>query len=314
MLSIRLFGKMSLVNSAGLEALHFGKLAELFSFLLLQRGRAHSREVLASLLWGETMTAVSKKHLRQALWQLQTILRDGTEQPMLVVGRDSVHLDVPEGVWFDVAAFESACAESRDLSYRELNESQARSLRSAVDLYRGDLLEGWYQEWCLIERERLQNLCLMALEKLMRYFQEQRQYDCGLEMGERILRMDRAHERTYQAMMMMQYQAGDRAGALRQYQRCETALRQELSVGPTKRTLELLELIRADNPGTSQTSATGQQGGSGDNTQSIVCRLRRILGLLSDVQLRVEKELQAIDQELPEQSASPAVSQKASGM
>ena len=34
-------------------------------------------------------------------------------------------------------------------------------------VYRGDLLEGCYQDWCLFERERLQNAYLAMLDKLM---------------------------------------------------------------------------------------------------------------------------------------------------
>jgi hypothetical protein len=40
----------------------------------------------------------------------------------------------------------------------DLNEAQAQLLKDAVNLYCGDLLEGWYQDWCLFERERLQSI------------------------------------------------------------------------------------------------------------------------------------------------------------
>ena len=46
-------------------------LQQLLCYLLLFRDRSHPRETLASLLWGNTSTARSKKYLRQALWQLQ---------------------------------------------------------------------------------------------------------------------------------------------------------------------------------------------------------------------------------------------------
>ncbi len=64
-----------------------------------------------------------------------------------------------------------------------------------MDLYRGDLLEGWYQEWCLFERERLQNAYMLMLDKLMGYCEAHSEYEQGLVYGDLILRLDHASER-----------------------------------------------------------------------------------------------------------------------
>jgi DNA-binding SARP family transcriptional activator len=75
MLSVCLFGKFSVHDDGReLDRLPGGKPIELFCYLLLQRERPHSREVLASLLWGDCTTSQSKKYLRQALWQLQEMV------------------------------------------------------------------------------------------------------------------------------------------------------------------------------------------------------------------------------------------------
>jgi two-component SAPR family response regulator len=89
-----------------------------------------------------------------------------------------------------------------------------------VALYHGDLLEDWFQDWCLYERERLQNIYLAALDKLMDYCEASRDYDAGLAYGTRILRHDLARERTHRRLMRLYYLAGDRTSALRQYDRC----------------------------------------------------------------------------------------------
>jgi len=306
MLSIRLFGTLSLQQGVTeLESLRLGKPAELFCFLLLRRDRPHPREILASMLWGDNTTEVSKKYLRQALWQLQTIVRDGMERlSILMADRESVQVKLANGVWLDVALFENACAQALRVHHSQLTEPQAQALRSAIDLYRGDLLEGWYQEWCLIERERLQNMYLLSLEKLMHYSEERQQFAFGLEMGDRILRLDRAHEGAYQSLMRMHYVVGNRAGALRQYQRCESALREELGVRPGRRTRELLEQIRVDSVEDPQpvpsAPAKHQQDETGnDSIREVLPHLRKVLSILSDTQSRIEDEVKAINQELP---------------
>jgi len=110
MISIRVFGKLS-VEQGGrtLEGLHAGKPLELFCYLLLHRDRFHSREALASLLWGNFTTVQSKKYLRQVLWQLQTLFYNGGGSgDVLLVTRDSVRFNSASGTWLDVAVFEKA--------------------------------------------------------------------------------------------------------------------------------------------------------------------------------------------------------------
>jgi len=88
MLSIRTFGKLSVQwDSNSLAGLTAGKPLELLCYLLLQRAWFHSREALASLLWGDFTTAQSTKYLRQMLWQLQTIFSDVGSRDLLVVTR-----------------------------------------------------------------------------------------------------------------------------------------------------------------------------------------------------------------------------------
>ncbi len=312
MLSVRLFGRFS-VHSGGtqLDQLPSGKPVELFCYLLLQRGRPHSREVLASLLWGDCTTSQSKKYLRQALWQIKEIVACGSPAaPVLLIDRDSVRFNAQSEVWLDVAAFEDACLQLQDLPRGAVTNQQAEVLKGAVAIYRGDLLEGWYQDWCLFERERLQNLYLLMLDKLMAYCEDHQQYEAGLEFGERILRLDRAHERTYQEMMRLHHLAGDRAGALRLYQRCTVALQEELSVTPGRQTVQIVEQIRGDCVPVSQSVAS--KGGGAEKrdaepaTAGTLTYLRRLLSVLNDAQSRIEEELQAVDQVVRRQLPIPA--------
>ena len=75
-----------------------------------------------------------------------------------------------------------------------------------------------------------------------------------------MLREDRARERTHRRLMRLYYLAGDRTGALRQYERCAAALRQELDVEPSRRTSELERRIRRDDPGLAVAAGAGTAG------------------------------------------------------
>src|SRR5262249_45023608 len=147
-------------------------------------------------------------------------------------------------LWFDVLLFEQAFALVQDVPGRQLVASSAQVLKTAEELYRGKLLEGWYSDWCLYERERLQHMYLAMLDKLMEYSEAHQEYETGQTYGMRALRYDRARERTHRRMMRLQYLAGDRTAALYQYERCAAALQEELGVQPAQSTVVLYEKIR----------------------------------------------------------------------
>lgn len=250
-LNANLFGKFSLSRDGHeLHVLESPKLQELFCYLLLHRVTPHPREMLATLLWSESCTAQAKKYLRQALWHIQSALDEPCQceqSRVLCVAPEWVRFNPDAELCLDVAIFDCACAKARGLAGRTLDAATACEINRAVELYRGDLLEGWYQDWCLCERERLQSLYLIMLDKLMSYCEAHQEYERGLDFGARSLRHDSARESTHRRLMRLYYHAGDRTAALRQYQRCAAALKAELDVKPAQRTATLYEQIRADN-------------------------------------------------------------------
>lgn len=317
-LCVRLFGK-PVIERAGknLEGFHASKAQELFCYLLLQRHRVHSRETLASLLWSESPTSISKKYLRQAFWQLHLTFQSEVgvgPGRLLVVDGDSVRFDPELKLWLDVDVFERAAAGVQGRAGERLSPSEALTLAEAVSLYRGDLLEGWYFDWCLCERERLQSMFILLLDKLMGAAELTCEYEKGMAYGEQILRYDRARERTYQRMMRLQCLAGDRAGAIRQFQRCVAALDQELGVRPSRQTLEIYEQIRADKlekkPGVSAPEVTANGRPALRQSSRFVSphsRLRQLRSLLVAVQRRIQQDIRAVDQTLSNTSTLAAL-------
>lgn len=228
------------------------KLQEIMSYLLLFRQRPHQREVLAGTLWGASSPPRSRKNLRQSLWQMQETKlpadSPGPDKPLLLVEKEWVQVN-QEGIWLDVAELEYAFDQVQSTAGERLTFEQAALVEKAVELYRGDLLEGWQEEWCLFERERIRAINLTMLEKLLGYCEASGRYEEGLIYGERLLRHDRAHERAHWRMMRLSYLGGDRTGALRQFDKCRAALAEELGVTPGRLTRVLYEQICADAEG-----------------------------------------------------------------
>ena len=269
----------------------------MLSYLLIHRDKPHSREALASLLWGDTSTEKSKKYLRQALWHLHGALNsdNGHGTHVLLVEHDWLSLNPCSDLWTDVADFERAFAGAEGIAGRQLDAEKAQALRDAVLLYSDDLLPGYYQDWILFERERLQNMYLLMLDKLIVHLQFQGEYEVAQGYAATILRYDAARERTHRQLMHLYSLAGDRTSALRQFERCVLALKQELGVKPERKTVELYERIKSDQMGHSESPDNIFSAPQTPTSSDILTRLKQLQAIVSGVQRRIQRDIKSIE-------------------
>jgi DNA-binding SARP family transcriptional activator len=313
MLRVQLFGNLRIrVHERRLECFQSNRAKELFCYLLLHRDHPHARETLAGRFWADCDKNQSRKYLRQALWQLHHSIRDagrGAEARCLNVEGEFVSWDAKADIWVDVFQFEETFASAQLTAGDKLSRERADDLRHAVALYEGDLMEGWYQDWCLFHRERLQSNYLVLLDKLMDYSELHREYDAGLAYGERLLNRDKVRERSYVRMMRLQYLAGDRAGAIRQFQRCVAALQEELGIKPSRRTCEVYERIRADQLDLvpSRPAAPEAAASEGRVSPALMPDLRELKSQLLMLQDHVQFQIQRIDEALGSPALNPSL-------
>ena len=295
------FGQFSARREGHVVALGSGKVQELFCYLLLHRTRPGLREKLASVLWPHTTTAQSKAYLRRALWQLQSIFKaqfDSEACSVLVVSPEWIQCNPELDLWMDVEVFEQAYHAVAGVPGHRLSTWQAERLQEAVVLYEGDLLESYYQEWCLYERERFRHQFVVMLDKLVTYHEVHRQYEVALAYAERNLACDRARERTHRQLMRLRYLADDRTGAIRQYESCVQALREDLDTRPSEATKQLYEQIRIDRLSKPHEALFIAAKGSLKSPHDILSQLKDALDLLAEAQDQVRKKVAVLEETL----------------
>lgn len=308
LLSISLLGRIDIrYDGSPLSISDATRVQELFCYLLLNRDRPHPRELVASLLWGDYCTTTrSKRYLRKTLWQLNRYLDslpEGTGKKLVHVESDWIRLDSPDYLWLDIAAFEETYTLAKGIQGRNLDHECAARIEQTLQLYRGDLLEGWYLDWCLCERERLQHHYLSMLDKMMGYCESTQRYESGLAYGERILQIDRARERTHQRMMRLYYLSENRTEALRQFERCANALKEDLDVGPARSTLALYQQIRTDNLAEVTTPSITESRPEGADADGLLGRLRQLHESLATLQHQVRQVLSDTEEALRKPAA-----------
>lgn len=244
-LQIRLFGHLEIAgNGVSLSSFPTRKARALFAYLALHAERLHAREVLAGLFWPDSSGDAGRKRLRTELWQMRRFLEPVENgRKVFLVDNGSVGVDPAAGVWIDRVEFERKLAPLAKTG-AVLGPDDARSLAEAVELHRADLLEGFYEDWCVEAREYLRVRRLAALEKLMTFHQEREEWERGIFYGEEVLRHEPLDEHVHRELMRCHAKRRNRTAALRQYERCVAVLAKELDVEPMPETVELYRQVR----------------------------------------------------------------------
>ena len=246
-LQVELFGSVRVTHNNWLtEETLTRELQSLLAYLLLQRYRVHSRDVLAGIFWGEQSQEKARGSLSTALWKLKKALEpdgipSGTYLKINHPGEVGFNKDSPH--WLDIEVFEEKINSILTQPFQTTEEIRLVDLEEGLGLYKGELLEGCYKDWALRERERLRALYLKSLIYLLQYHRFHRAYEKAIVYGQLILDLNPLREEIHREMMRLYLENGQRALAVRQYDICRSILAKELGISPMEDTQELYTQI-----------------------------------------------------------------------
>ena len=237
-LVIRTFGALAVYVGDVTHPVRFAThTVEALLVYLACQGRPLGRDELAELLWPERTQQQARMNLRVALYRLRAQI-----DPYLLISRQQLALNPNAVVDLDALQFERYLA--------------AGQLELATALYRSDFLDGFYldgspafEQWALLERERLRTLAIAAYQQLSVQRAAAGDSDAAIASAQRLLQLDPLHEPTHRQLMRLLAQSGQRSAALAQYESCRQLLTAELEVPPDETTTALYEQIRAGELG-----------------------------------------------------------------
>ncbi|HXH39659.1 MAG TPA: BTAD domain-containing putative transcriptional regulator, partial [Thermoanaerobaculia bacterium] len=160
----------------------------LLAYLAMKPSQHVSREKLAGLLWSSTGPDQARQSLRQTLSTIRKELTQiAPKQKTLIEEGDLLSLD--PSVSCDVPELESLIAAGTE-----------EALKEAVDLYRGDFLEGFlinedrFDQFVIGESDRLHRLALRAHAQLLELQERRGALDEAIGTAQRSLRLDNLQE------------------------------------------------------------------------------------------------------------------------
>jgi DNA-binding SARP family transcriptional activator len=230
-LRVHLFGHVRVfTDGAPFQMATPRKALPLLAYLLLHRDGAVSRDFLSFLLWPDENEDSARQKLRATLFDLTRVLPAAPDGHWITIEGTGVRWNPGTEVSLDVDDFEAAIVDSK-------------RLEQGVGLYAGDLLETLYDEWIIAPRERLRSAYLGALGQLISVARRRVDFPLAIACAKRLLEADPLREDVARRLIALRYEAGDRAGALDEYDRFEGRVRDELGIDPMPETAAIREAI-----------------------------------------------------------------------
>ncbi|KRD42936.1 hypothetical protein ASE38_01175 [Cellulomonas sp. Root930] len=185
--------------------------ARLVAFLGLHE-RPLVRSHVAGVLWGDRTEDRAGACLRSAIW------RANAGGHVILAGRSRIGL-APSSV---------DAREAADAAHAQL----VGGAPVAPEVLSGELLPGWYDDWVVVERERLRQLSLEAMEQMAQTLLEAGQWRRAIEAALAVVTIEPLRESAHRMLVEAHVGAGNRAQALRQFGRCRDLLARELGMAP----------------------------------------------------------------------------------
>ena len=225
MLQMRLLGEVSLDWDGTELPVPVGRPWTVLAWLALNPG-PHSRRELAGSFWPAVLDESARASLRSALHSLRSSL--GPAGAAVVTTRDMVA--IRPDVWVDAIEFRALAAEGR--------------LAQALELVRGELLEGLDDEWVYAEREQQRDRELELLGRLALEAERTGDTALAIERTRRRIELDPLAEQPSRELMRLLVLDDDRPAALATYARLADRLRRQFGIAPSAKTRELAEALR----------------------------------------------------------------------
>jgi DNA-binding SARP family transcriptional activator len=204
----------------------------LLTFVALH-GRRVERCHAAGVLWPRVDGPRAAGNLRSAVWRLRAAGIDilSTDNRALYL-RPHVEVDL-DSVFDWAKRLEAGKPEPNDVVLRPLT------------LQALDLLPGWYDDWVLLERERLRQMLLRAIDTLASMLVKAERCGEAIEAALTAVSFEPLRESAQRALIQAHLAEGNRCEALRSYAIYEDLLVRELGVRPS---VELRELVHESLP------------------------------------------------------------------
>ncbi len=219
---------------------------DILCFIASRRHRRASKDTIIDTFWGEAeFEAVEKNfhptvsHIRKALNSNQPL-----KQNFLLYRDGDYQLSPNFSYLIDTEEFDRLLSEGETARRARDFDRCIVAYERAVNLYRGDFMQGSYDDWVEEQRSYYREQHLRLLESLAAVAQKTEDWSRSLHLAQEILRDDPYREDVHIMIMRAHAGQGNRHAVREQYETLRRLLKKELGVEPAPETQRIYrELI-----------------------------------------------------------------------
>lgn len=217
------------------------KALAILKYMLSHRDRPVSRDYLMCWMWPEANLKKASWSLNSAIYALRRFLGDHLPikhaSRFVVCDGGHYHLCPTLRLQSDVEEYDRLYRRGCRLAASGKTFDAVAEYKRAIKLYRGDYLcEDLYEDWTMIERERLASNYVYMLDQLADHYLEIGHHQRAVEVSYKILEKDPGYEENHRRLISCYGQLGLRELALKHYQLCRRVLKGKYGIDPSEDT------------------------------------------------------------------------------
>jgi SARP family transcriptional regulator, regulator of embCAB operon len=219
-----------------------GRLA--FALLMSERSRAVPRGELADALWPDGPPPAHEVALSALASKLRALLVEaGAHRDAIAVADGCYRVELPGATWIDTEAATASVHEAEAALRSGANADAYGPAAVAAAILRRPFLPGIEGGWVDRRRDALRALLVRVLDVLADVHASNREPALAVRIAEQAVGLEPYRESGYRRLMRLHDDAGNRAEALRVYQRCRRLLADELGTTPSPETDALMRAV-----------------------------------------------------------------------
>ncbi len=218
---------------------------DILCFIVSRRHHRASKDTIIDTFWGETDFEVVEKNFHPTVSHIRKALN--SNQPLkqnFLLYRDGDYQLNPEFSYrIDSEEFDRLLNQGDNARRARQSDICIQAYESALDLYRGEFIQGSYDPWVEEQRTYYREQFLRLLEALAGVAQSEADWPKTMQLAQRILREDQFREDIHCMIMRAHAAIGNRGAVREQYEALKRLLEVELGVEPSAETRKLYQQL-----------------------------------------------------------------------
>jgi LuxR family transcriptional regulator, maltose regulon positive regulatory protein len=246
-LTIKVLGQVDIFRDASKpfapDAWTTRRSRDIFCYIATRKNRRVAKDILIEEFWGDEDLATVEKNFHPTISHIRKALN--SRQPLkqnFIVFRDGSYQLNPEFTYsIDSEDFIAAITAAEHAKREQDAESLRKNLETALSLYRGDFMEGSYEDWAEKQRHFYREQLTRVLNGLAKLSVSEKRWNDALRYANETLSLDPYREDLHRLVMKVLAAQSKPSAVRKHYDSMRDLLKDELGVDPSPETRRLFK-------------------------------------------------------------------------